>query len=150
MATLFEKWRDNEIGNFGGFQTLIFKAYQEAGTNNQEALAKAFPDWFKNDPDQEAYESQRDQICDDYWTIFQNLLQGNSTIKTFEAAIHKKVIDICKKFIKTLPKEFEVDIINHIHEDLEETSNGEGLGTKDQIAFDYLDELVNPDPEAGE
>jgi hypothetical protein len=44
--SLYERWNDNEIGNFGSFQTLIFEAYRQADSNNRNILEVAYPHWF--------------------------------------------------------------------------------------------------------
>ena len=150
MATLFEQWQNNEIGNFGSFQTSIFKVYQEAGTNNQEALANAFPDWFKSDPETEAKDQKREAATEKGHDKFMNLLWKDTTLQELDNQIKDRVIELTKNFIAKLPKEYEADIIDAIWEDLEATRDDEGLSTKEQVAFDYLDELVTPDPEAGE
>jgi hypothetical protein len=46
MKTLYQKWAAGEIGNFGMFQTTIFKAYQIADEFNREKLNDAYPGWF--------------------------------------------------------------------------------------------------------
>jgi len=45
-TTLYQKWVNREIGNFGSFQTTILQAYQIADSNNREKLEQAFPEWF--------------------------------------------------------------------------------------------------------
>lgn len=52
--SLFEQWKDGEIGGFGSFQTAIFNAYKLADDGNQKLLNEAFPDWFKPYPVKEA------------------------------------------------------------------------------------------------
>lgn len=44
--TLYQKWNDNEIGNFGSFQTYILQAYRIASGDNKEKLEQVFPEWF--------------------------------------------------------------------------------------------------------
>ena len=44
--TQFEAWNNNLIGNFGSFQTTLFKAYQLASQGNRDILNTAYPDWF--------------------------------------------------------------------------------------------------------
>ena len=45
-STLYTKWNNGEIGNFGSFQTAILKAYQIADSGNMKRLEKAFPEWL--------------------------------------------------------------------------------------------------------
>lgn len=44
--TVFDLWLDGKVGNFGNFQTTLFKAFQYADLKNRERLTAAFPDWF--------------------------------------------------------------------------------------------------------
>lgn len=48
MKSQFEKWQAGEFpaGNFGSFQTLIFRAYALADSVNKRKLEVAYPEWF--------------------------------------------------------------------------------------------------------
>ncbi len=47
--SLWWNWLAGHIGNFGGFQTMQFKAFTEADNGNRKRLIKAFPEWFHED-----------------------------------------------------------------------------------------------------
>jgi len=45
--SLYDRWNDGEIGNFGSFHTAILQAYRLADNSNRDRLELAFPEWFK-------------------------------------------------------------------------------------------------------
>lgn len=64
MKTLFERWQNREIGNFGSFQTTILQAYQIADNDNRERLQVAFPYWFTNQNTDTVKVAKRFKIID--------------------------------------------------------------------------------------
>ncbi|NUQ82031.1 MAG: hypothetical protein HUU10_10505 [Bacteroidetes bacterium] len=49
--SLYDRWNDGEIGNFGSFQTTILQAYRIADNSNRERLEMAYPEWFTTETD---------------------------------------------------------------------------------------------------
>jgi hypothetical protein len=47
--TLYKAWAEGKIGNFGKFQTEIFKAYGLADFANEKLLQSIYPNWFVKD-----------------------------------------------------------------------------------------------------
>jgi hypothetical protein len=44
--SVYERWINGEIGQFGSFHTALLDAYRLASSGNRELLEQAFPEWF--------------------------------------------------------------------------------------------------------
>jgi hypothetical protein len=44
--SIYRRWMDGEIGQFGSFHTALLDAYRLASSGNRELLEQVFPEWF--------------------------------------------------------------------------------------------------------
>ena len=44
--SVYERWMNGEIGQFGSFHTALLDAYRLASSGNRELLEQVFPEWF--------------------------------------------------------------------------------------------------------
>lgn len=64
--TLFDQWNQGYVGNFGSFQTHLFKAYRVADAGNRDILEAAYPYWFaKQVTREEAHNFPRGEANDE-------------------------------------------------------------------------------------
>lgn len=51
----FNKWKAGEITMLGSFQTMLFRTFQIADSENQQKLVATFPEWFSGKTDEIEY-----------------------------------------------------------------------------------------------
>ena len=44
--SIYERWLDKEISDFGSFYDSLLKSYRLADSTNKEKLEQVFPEWF--------------------------------------------------------------------------------------------------------
>lgn len=104
--SLYQKWIDREIENFGTFQTTILQAYVYADNRNKERLQKAFPHWFLTS-------DELKELSEDTLIIFRTLIPYRLRVPEYlteECTWSKERNEACiftSKFANSMIKLFE-------------------------------------------